>query len=621
MCGIVGQVYPTAAASRDTLLAQRDAMRHRGPDDVGVWWSEDGRVGLGHLRLAIIDLSPAGHQPMVDAAGEHVVVFNGEIYNYQDLRKELLALGRTFRSTSDTEVLLEAYHTWGPRFVERLNGMFAFAIYDARRRRLFIARDRAGEKPLFYWHDGRRLAFASELKGLMADPSVPRRLNHLAAECYFAYGYVPGDLCMLEGVHKLPQASTLTFDVDNGKVEVQQYWHLPEPCTSTTSSAEELEAEFESLLEDSVRRQLMADVPVGILLSGGVDSTLVTAMAARVSAHPVKTFTISFPGHGSFDEGPYARMVAEHFGTRHTEMVCEPATLDLLPTLARQYDEPIADSSMIPTYLVSQMIRREATVALGGDGGDELFGGYPHYSWLQQQARVASMLIGPLRTAVATTGQALPLGWRGRNYLIGVSDRARPVSYVNIYFDCTSRRRLLAPLALSNGRCAPEQIKAELAPPHHTLLQRATATDFRSYLVDDILTKVDRASMLTSLEVRAPFLDYRLIEFAFGKVPDSLRANTEDRKILLRRVVDRLLPAGFDSKRKQGFSIPLQEWFRGPWGTYVDNVLKDAPEDLFDRRMVERVQQAHARGHNNTHRLFALTMFELWRREYGVSVS
>jgi asparagine synthase (glutamine-hydrolysing) len=622
MCGIVG-VAGEVRIGRDTLTAMRDAMHHRGPDDEGVWWSEDGRVGLGHRRLAIIDLSTAGRQPMTDAGGTLQIVFNGEIYNYLELRRELEALGHQFFTQSDTEVILQAYLEWDTECLPRLNGMFAFALFDIRKQRLLLARDPAGEKPLFYRTEGGALTFASELKALLADPTCPREMEPSALDAYLAFGYVPGGGCILRGVEKLPQGHALVFDVRSGAKRMWAYWTLPVSAPSGATDEELLE-ELDSLLADSVRLRLIADVPVGVMLSGGVDSSLVAAMASRVSSRRIKTFNISFPGHGSFDEAPYARAVARHFDTEHVELAAEPATVDLLPELARQYDEPIADSSMVPTYLVSKLIRREATVALGGDGGDELFGGYFQHSWVQQQGRLGDWIPRRAqRAATAAVRRLVPVGTTGRNYLLGLT-AGHPLNVVqfNVLFDADARRQLLRPL---NGRDiifgAPEAYKVGLCADRDTPLQQATALDFRTYLVDDILTKVDRASMLCSLEVRAPFLDVRLIDLAFRRVPDRLRATSRERKILSRRLAERILPSGLDLTRKQGFALPLAQWFKGNWGRFIEEVLTARESDLFDRRLVRQLIAGQRAGFSNTSRLFALTMLELWRREYRVTLA
>ncbi len=624
MCGIVG-IFSTKQVSDLPLLdTMRDRMIHRGPDDHGVWWAPDSCAGFGQRRLAIIDLSPGGHQPMSEPEGRYHVSFNGEIYNYLDLRKELEEKGIAFRSSSDTEVLLQAFRVWGTGCLKKLRGMFAISMYDTQARRGWLARDRAGEKPLFYWHTPEKLVFGSELKSLMADPSFPRRLDLQAFEHYLAYGYVPRDLCILQGVKKLPPGHVLEYDVERGTIDVQPYWTVPVPAPDPNVSDEELVEELDTLLEDAVRHQMIADVPVGILLSGGIDSSLVTAMAARISSKPVRTYTISFPGHGSMDEGPYARMVARHFGTEHTDLAGEEATVELLPQLARQYDEPLADASLLPTYLVSRLIRKHATVALGGDGGDELFGGYPHYSWFIREAQVRRFVPAPVRRMLGAASERLmPIGVRGRNRLIAFGGEfARTIAQSNVYFDTRTRTRLV-PLFGGNGSrpwMIPEQWKASLSPKGQSPLQQATLLDFLTYLPDDILVKVDRASMLTSLEVRAPFLDPRIIEFAFSRLPDRLRATANERKILPRMLAKRLLPKELDLERKQGFSPPIQKWFQGELGAHIKEVLAEADPRLFDRRVLAELLEAQERGRAHSHRLLALTLFELWRREYGIQI-
>src|SRR5215831_10779900 len=336
MCGIVGIASSAPMDKLGWLVSGRDTLRHRGPDGVGEWWSADGYVGFGHRRLSIIDLSEAARQPMHDSQGELCIVFNGEIYNFADLRIELIAKGHNFRTHSDTEVILQAYREWGTECLTHLNGMFAFALYDGRQRQLFLARDRAGEKPLFYAYENGSMRFASELKALLADPTITRRINPQALDCYLAMGFVPGDLCILEGVKKLPPGYALLFDLKTGQSKLWRYWKLPDLNDAAgRGSVDEMVLldELEKLLEDAVRRQLVADVPVGVLLSGGVDSSVVTAMAARAVPR-VKTFTIRFPGHDQFDETEHARLIARHFGTEHTELEAQDSTVDLLPVLA-----------------------------------------------------------------------------------------------------------------------------------------------------------------------------------------------------------------------------------------------------------------------------------------------
>jgi asparagine synthase (glutamine-hydrolysing) len=621
MCGIVGVAAREPVAARECLRAGRDAMQHRGPDDAGEWWSADAHVGMGHRRLAIVDLTPSGHQPMRDATSDLCIVFNGEIYNFRDLREQLTAKGHRFESHSDTEVLLAAYREWGTDCLSRLNGMFAFALYDGRCRQVFLARDRAGEKPLFYSVDNGTLRFASELKGLLADESVPRRIDRDALDCYLAMGFVPGALSILQGISKLPPAHALTFELDGARVRVWRYWQLPElarPTVPAHSPATEsaLLEELETLLEDSVRRQLVADVPVGILLSGGVDSSLVTALAVR-AAPAIKTFTVRFPGYEQYDETKHARLIADHFRTEHAELDATETGVELLPMLARQFDEPIVDSSMIPTYLVSKLVRRHCTVALGGDGGDELFGGYGHYSRLLWVDEKLGGIPQSLKSAVAAVaGALLPVGFKGRNWMQGLAahgDTGLPL--IANYFDQRTRHSLVGGTASS----AFERIRQQRIPNSRDLLQRATRMDFENYLVEDILVKVDRSSMLNSLEVRAPLLDYRVIEFAFGKVPSYLKATPTSRKILLKMLTKKLLPPAFDRERKRGFSIPLAAWLRtGPWRDFFADVLLGSSGSVFDRKTVRMLVDGQAKGRANSERLFALVMIELWRREYRV---
>jgi asparagine synthase (glutamine-hydrolysing) len=620
MCGIVGFASRTRVDAA-LLVAMRETMRHRGPDDAGLWQSPDGNVGFAMRRLAIIDLSPGGHQPMADGSGELHIVFNGEIYNFRELRHKLEQCGHKFRTASDTEVILEAYREWDEACVEHLNGMFAFALYDQRTRRLFVARDRAGEKPLFYRHDASGFLFASELKALMRDPSVARKLDYDAVHSYFAYGYVMGGGCILQGIRKLPPAHALSCDLETNSIRTWRYWKL-KSYQPKLASPEDLEHELEDLLKDSIRAQLVADVPIGIMLSGGLDSSLLTAFAAQLSGKQIKTFNVSFPGNGSFDEGPYARIVARHFGTEHVELQAEPSSVALLPKLARQYDEPIADPSIVPTYALSRAIRQNVTVALGGDGGDELFGGYNHYNWLawlNQMRRFTPSLARQLVGAIAAG--VLPMGFRGRQYLIRFGgELAEMLGSTNLLFNVQDRKRLLADGLGQQCSPSPEEAKSSCYQTPATLLRDAMSMDFNTYLPDDILVKVDRASMLASLEVRAPYLDHRIVEFAFRRLPDSLRASYKERKRILRRIARRHLPSTLNLTRKQGFSPPLKNWFQGDWGTFIREVLSQADSSLFQPAYIATLLSAERQGLATSARLFAISMFELWRREYQVSL-
>jgi asparagine synthase (glutamine-hydrolysing) len=645
MCGIVGCVQVKRPVEPRLFSGQCSALHHRGPDDCGAWISADGCVALGNQRLAIQDLSGAGHMPMSDESGQVWITFNGEIYNFQKLRAELEGRGFVFRSGSDTEVILNAYLEWGTACLDRLNGMFGFAIYDCRRQRtgvrgltgsidrsvmgpyIFLARDRAGEKPLYYWHHSQGLSFASELKALMVDPDLPRHLSLSALNAFLTFGYVPGEMCILEGVKKLPPAHALTYHIETESLRTWRYWSLPGAyrCDEAIDS-EGIVDELIRLLGESVRLRCVADVPVGILLSGGIDSSLVAAMAARYSSRPIKTFTITFPGHGVYDEGPFARKVSEHFATDHHELVAEPATVDLLPELVRYFDEPLADSSLVPTFLVSRLTRQYVTVALGGDGGDELFGGYLHYRFGLRMRAWLRAIPQPLRTLAARSARYwLPIGLKGRHFLSGLGgDLGENIISACSLFDPTARYILFTEQvrqALAGQLWQPEHNKLQLWRNGAEPVNQMTRLDFATYLPDDILMKVDRASMAVSLEVRAPWLDQQIVEFAFARVPGVLKVTPGEGKILLRRMARQLLPADLDLDRKQGFSLPLSAWFRGDWGAFCADILRKPDGQIFNPRTINRLLTGQRWGLSNTSRLFALMMFELWRQQYRVELS
>jgi asparagine synthase (glutamine-hydrolysing) len=620
MCAILGIASTSTVFNRSWVATSLQSLKHRGPDDVGEWWSDDQRIGLAHRRLSIIDLSVLGHQPMHLTIRGLSIVFNGEIYNHIDLRNELKKLGHHFQTHNDTEVLLSAYSEWGINCLSRLNGMFAFALFDSFSQKLYLVRDRTGEKPLFYHQNGNSLFFTSELKALLDIPSLPRNICYEALDYYLAYGYVPGSNCILKGYKKLPPAHVLSFDLTNSKTDIWSYWQVPEFNNSYVSvDIQDLLIEFEGLLQDSVSRQLMADVPIGILLSGGVDSSLVTAMAVRKSSQ-LKTFSIGFPGHGDLDETSHSRLIAKFFGTDHTELVAEPMTVDLIPKLAFYFDEPINDSSMIPTWLVCNLVSKYCKVAIGGDGGDELFGGYAVYSNLLQLQKWVKNIPISLRQIISRSADfLLPVGLKGRNFLKNLDmDLERSLPLQAIFFDSNSRIKLLQDYP--EHFAVAEKKKRNRIPETTDLIQRATRMDFKDYLTEDILVKVDRASMMNSLEVRSPFLDYRIIEFAYAKVPVSLKATENEKKILLKKLAEKTLPSEFDKKRKQGFSIPLANWLeKGPYKDFFWEVLLDNGS-MFHKKTVEKLLNGQQKGYSNGDRLFGLLIFELWRREFKVSI-
>jgi len=619
MCGILGWIG--TGAPREAFEARLDRLRHRGPDGRGFWQDRARDVLLGHTRLSIIDLSPTGAQPMIDSSGRFAIVFNGEIYNFPELRSELEAAGARFRGRCDTEVLLEAYKRWGEDCLTRLNGMFAFAIYDSGGSdappSVFLARDRVGKKPLYAVHAGTSLRFASELKALGHDGALDlAALNH-----YLAYGCYPGELCFQQGVRKLPAGHAARFTLATGQWRQWAWWSLPDHAIPAAGDPEPLTEELAALLSESVRRRLVADVPVGVFLSGGLDSSLVTAAAARVSAAPVKTFTIRVPATG-FDESSYARLVASHFGTDHHELTADRASLAVLDDMAAFFDEPLADSSLIPTFLVSRLTRQHVTVALGGDGGDELFAGYNHYRAALRDARRFAWVPRPLWRAAAAGAGGLPAGLKGRNLLVSL--REGPICqrvWGTSFFDRTVRGRLLVPearAALGDDFLAPERGSRALLCDGADPVRALCRFDFATTLVDDYMVKVDRASMMNSLEVRAPFLDGNLVEFAFGKVPSVWKCDGVETRRLERRLARKWLPPSLDIDRKQGFSVPLDAWFREAGAQAVRERLVGLPE-MIDGKMVEALIRGEMAGRANGARLFALVVLAACCRRLACS--
>jgi asparagine synthase (glutamine-hydrolysing) len=620
MCGIVGYAGRPGALTTGLLAAMRDKIAHRGPDASGIWSSPDGSVMLGHRRLAILDLSPTGSQPMENARRTSVLVFNGEIYNHQELRSELAAAGARFAGRSDTEVLLAAYDAWGERCVERLRGMFAFAVYDQARRVLFMARDRAGEKPLYWAQHRGGLVFASELKALLEDSEFPRRLSPEGLAYYLSFGYVPGEVCILQGVHKLMPAHCLTWPLAGGTPTIRRYWDIPPARVDESCSLEDLRDELHRLLTGAVNEQLVADVPLAVLLSGGVDSSLVTAIAARASAQRVRTFTVTLPEHPELDEMRFARSVAEYLGTDHVELPLDSSSVDLIQTLVAQYDEPIADSSMIPTYLLAKTVSRHCKVVLGGDGGDELFGGYLAYQAVLRRDQLRRRLPRTARALIAGAARrVLPRGAKGRNALMALDGTtADGIAQSAVWTDHTDFRGVSSWLGRRLPQQPPKLWRRSLVEQERGLPGAAMAADFRSYLPEDILVKVDRASMLCSLEVRAPFLDRRVVDFAFERVPNRFRVTLGERKILLKSLARRLLPPALDIDRKQGFTIPIANWLSPgvveAWRDDCREQIRSALSDSVVSLLVRSPRNLAAE-----HGLFAMIMLTSWMRTYRIS--
>ena len=621
MCGIAGFADFTDARSPLTssfALVHRmcDVIRHRGPDDEGIH-AEDG-VALGMRRLSIIDLS-TGRQPIHNEDETVWVVFNGEIYNYLELRRELESAGHRFYTSSDTETIVHAYEEWGEESFSRLRGMFAIALWDRPQRTLLLARDRAGIKPLHYAERGGRVYFGSEIKSLLAAGAAVRELDPGALDHYLALLYPPRDRAMLKGVFKLPPGHYLRCR--GGQIDIRQYWQIP--ATETFRGSErDAAVELRRVLGDAVRAHLMSDVPLGAFLSGGIDSSLVVGLMAEASDRPVKTFSIGFD-EPQFDELAHARTVAAHFHTDHYEFVVRPDGLSILDRLIDHFDEPFADSSAIPTWYVSEMARRHVTVVLSGDGGDELFGGYDRYVAHPRAAQFDRLPLPGRRALASAIWPRLPHGTYGRNFLRHVAhdENGRYLDSLT-FFHADERHALYArDFAGALDNRAPEDLLNDRLRRFASLpaQSRMMRLDFETYLPEDVLTKVDRMSMAHSIESRVPLLDNRVIEFA-ATLPVGMQIGGGRRKHLLKQVARELLPAGIVDRRKQGFGVPLGVWFRGGLADVFSDVLTDPrtrQRGYFAPSFVDRLIREHLNGRrDHTLRLWQLLVFELWHRRY-----
>jgi asparagine synthase (glutamine-hydrolysing) len=616
MCGIIGIASKYPIRDKERLLDSRDLMTYRGPDDEGLWWSNSSQIGLAHRRLSILELTKLGHQPMSDISDKLRIVFNGEIYNHLKIKYELQELGVTFHTNSDTEVILAAYKVWGFDCVKHLNGMFAFTIFDADRNSVFLARDRLGEKPLYYSLKNDAIYFSSELKPLLYLTNDNRNISYEGLNFYLSMGYVPSGNTLINNIKKLPPAHAMVFNIKTGDLKTWKFWTLPH-LKNNLGSDEKVSNDVEKLLSDSVQKQLQADVPVGVLLSGGVDSSLITAMASKYT-EKIKSFTVSFSGSEEFNESKHARLIANYFHTEHIELDAQRSDPQLLIDIAQDFDDPIIDSSIIPTYLVSRLVSDHCKVVLGGDGGDELFGGYRYYGrllWLQRNIKIVPK---PLLRLISKISQNhLPIGFTGKNWASALKvDFNSQLPHVTSFFDPIARRSLLEEHHFSSE---PDEFFEKNVSDDQHLIQRATRMDVTNFLPEDILVKVDRSSMLNSLEVRAPFLDYKLVEYAFSEVPSSLKANHQSKKIILKSLAKKLLPKEFDRDRKQGFSVPMNDWLKEEkWKNITYDILNDSP--IYNKKFINGLFKGISKGRNNGERLFGLTLFELWRKNNNLTL-
>ena len=630
MCGIAGIFHAETPKPVDPARVVRmcDALAHRGPDGAGVW--TDHGVGLGHRRLSIIDVA-GSPQPMHAADGRAVIVFNGEIYNFRELRRELEQAGFTFRTNGDTEVILAAWQKWGPDCLSRLDGMFAFAIFDLATRRLFLARDRFGVKPLFLAHlsDG-SIAFASELKGLLAHPQLRRRVNPQAIEAYMAWGYVPDSHAILAGVEKLPAGHFWLLEQGKATGRPQRWWDISFTERERGSEAD-LSAQLVHLLREGVRSRMVADVPLGAFLSGGVDSSGVVALMAEASAAPVQTCSIGFDV-AAYDETSYARQVAARFGADHQERIVATDDFAAIDQLAAMFDEPFADASALPTWRVCQLARERVTVALSGDGADEAFGGYRRQVFHHHEERARGILPAGLRAPLfGALGRAWPkAGWaprplRAKATLLALAESGEegyarglsvtlPGARAALYSDSFAA-------SLAGFRAEDELIALMRAAPGRSGLDRAQYADLTFWMPGDILTKVDRTSMAVSLEAREPLLDHRLVEFA-ARLPEGMRVRGSVGKYLLKKSLERYLPNDILYRPKQGFVTPIAEWLRGPLADASRGIATGslAQTGFFQPQAINALAEAHIAGRaDHSRTLWQLLMLEKSLGQLGVS--
>lgn len=628
MCGLAGFLRTTATPNRDAhrewLEAMGVAIVHRGPDASGHFL--DDNVGLTHRRLSILDLSESGRQPMKSPSGRYFISFNGEIYNYRSLKRNLEADGYVFGTGTDTEVLLALFEQKGYRCLDELNGMFAFAIWDTEAKQVFLARDRLGKKPLYYYEDGGRFAFASEIKALLKLPFIPRTVRPDAVKDFFAYQYVPDPKTIYKNIHKLPPGHWLI--TDGIRTEQHQYWDVSFSQV-TGKSLSEIEDDLYSLIEDSVRLRMVSDVPLGAFLSGGVDSSAIVGLMAGLSDRPVTTCSIGFDSE-RFDEVKYARQVAQQFQTDHHEFTVRENVAGNLANIARFFDEPFSDPSFVPTFFVSQLARKKVTVALAGDGGDENFAGYSKYYTDYVENRLRNVFPGPIRHSLFPRFAQLagllnvPIARKAQSLLgILALDPDEAFAVTNSFF----RRSLWNEIVRDDFRRDTEGYEpADITRAHYRNagvedhLSRILYTDIKTYLPGDILVKVDRMSMANSLETRAPLLDYRVVEYAAG-IPSALKMRGNEKKRVLKSTFSRLLSNEILYRKKMGFSVPLADWLRNEIRSLADTAFYNDDAGLanfFDIDLVRAMWQRHLQGESHfSQELWSMLNFELWWQAYG----
>ncbi len=592
-----------------------DLIKHRGPDSQKYYLDIDNKVFFGFNRLSIVDLSKKADQPMIDEESQKLIVFNGEIYNHSKIRDFLKTKNYSFSTSCDTEVILKGYDYWKESILEHLEGMFSFVIYDQLANKVFFARDRAGEKPLYYYQNNQKLYLSSEIKPIHHD-SENNNIELDALNNYFERGFAPKHLSMLSGIKKLKPGYSAELNLNSFKLKVERYWNLDNKVSRSLKSSNKNEEYYinklEKLLGNSVKDQLIADVPVGMMLSGGVDSSLIVATASKYF-DKLNTFTVIFPQMKKYDESKHAQLIAKHFKTNHMELNADDVEPEIFYKLVKHFDEPMVDSSMIPTFLLSKEIRKHCKVALGGDGADELFAGYSHYNRYNDLSKIQNFLPYQFRSPIVEIAlRLLPKNIRGRKTieLFGKDLKNLDFNSANL-FDSAMRKNLFNDISMF------KEVSEEKKVISTDLVRSITYEDYNNYLSEDILVKVDRASMASSLEVRSPFLDSKITKFAFCEVPTHLKIHKDQRKILPKLLAKKMLPKHFDYMRKQGFGFPVNELFRsGKWHDFLREKVNSNSNNFLNKTFSNHLLDQQAKGDNFGEQLFAIALFLIWCENY-----
>jgi asparagine synthase (glutamine-hydrolysing) len=620
MCGITGKIFFSKERNIEEAELKRmaDIIQHRGPDDEGFYIHKN--VGLGFRRLSIIDLH-TGHQPLSNENESKWIIFNGEIYNFLQLRQQLIQKGYSFKTKTDTEVILKLYEEYGVHCVDFLRGMFGFAIWDDEKKQLFCARDRFGIKPFYYYKDNEKLVFGSEIKSILKSANIDKTLSDDALDSYFAFGYITSDLSIYKEIKKLQPAHYLLLSFKGQPtIEIKKYWDIvfePDRCKSEKEWCDEIE----SALSESVKLHMIADVPLGAFLSGGIDSSSVVAMMAKNSKQPIKTFSIGFKEQ-KYNELQYAREVAEKYGCEHHEEIVEPESMSLLPKLVYAYDEPFADSSAIPTYYVSKLARKYVTVVLSGDGGDELFAGYDVYKHLKQIYSNPLNFKSPILNKFiwGNVHRLIPDHGKGKTTTYYYSKDKKLIPAHLSVWSRTERKRLLVNYGFIDHTNVSENFKERILKkrPDYDFISNMQSLDMQTYMVDSVLTKVDRASMLNSLEVRVPLLDHKFAELSF-KIPWNLKFNQGNQKYIFKKAMTPYLPLSILNHPKQGFSVPLEFWFKDDLKEYVNDTLLSENSKLsrfLNKKYVTEIIHKNQKGTKDfSSRIWPLVFFEEWLKQ------